>query len=79
MSAKRKTYWNSNHRWTYIWIAITQITSPTRVYELAHGILEAHNKDHAIMHALKKHGIIRSSEGKRHHHHHHHSDSPEQS
>lgn len=74
MATKKRTYWNSNHRWTYIWIAIKHFTTPTRVYELAHGNIEVHQNDRKIMHSLKVRGIISRMSGSEHgHHHHHHS------
>ena len=55
---KSSSYWNSKHRWTYIWIALKHWTSPTKVYNLAHGELEMHGVDRPIMHDLKEKGII---------------------
>ena len=49
---------NSPHKWIYIWIAIKHLTTPTRVYRLAHGTLDSHHKDRPIMHDLKEYDII---------------------
>lgn len=54
-----KTYWNSTHKWTYIRIALKHFTTPTRVYELAHGIREMHSADRGIMHDLAEAKIVR--------------------
>ena len=53
-----RNYINSPHKWTYIWIAVLHFTTPTRVYNLAHGKLKMHKKDHSIMHDLKEYDII---------------------
>lgn len=53
-----KDYMNSPHKWIYIWIAIKHLTTPTRVYRLAHGTLDSHHKDRPIMHDLKEYDII---------------------
>lgn len=73
-----KTYRESSHKWTYIWIAIKHWCTPTKVYKLAHGYVDMHEEDRPIMHDLKTHGIIHkkgSGNGHHHHHHHHHSSS----
>ncbi|MCR5313753.1 MAG: hypothetical protein K6E54_08980 [Bacteroidaceae bacterium] len=58
-----RNYKNSPHKWTYIWIALKHFTTPTRVYKLAHGILEMHKKDRSIMHDLKEYDIIHHKKG----------------
>ena len=60
-----KTFWGSKHKWTYIWIAIKHFTTPTKVYELAHGIRDMHSKDRPIMHDLSSAGIIHKSRHRR--------------
>jgi len=52
------TYKQSNHKWTYIWLAIKHRTTPTHVYNLAHSKEDMHEKDRGIMHDLKVKGII---------------------
>lgn len=54
---KRGSFLKSSHKWTYIWIAIKNGTTPSHVYDLAHG-KEIHEKDHSIMHDLVKYKII---------------------
>lgn len=58
-----KTYRNSPNKWTYIWIAVKHLTTPSRVYGLAHGTIEMHNKDRSIMHDLKEYDIIHHKSG----------------
>ena len=53
-----KSYKDSPHKWTYIWLAIKHLTSPQKIYDLAHGTLEMHRKDRKIMHDLKEYDII---------------------
>lgn len=57
-----KTYLDSKHKWTYIKIALKHFTTPTRVYELAHGIRKMHSCDRKIMHDLAEAKIIRRKE-----------------
>lgn len=59
-------YWGSRHKWTYIRIAIKHFTTPTRVYELAHGIREMHSADKAIMHDLAEAKIIHRRKSRGH-------------
>lgn len=61
-----KSFLSSRHTWDYIVIAIKHFTTPQRVYDLAHGIKKAHEKDSKIMHDLIEAGII-------HHRHSSHS------
>lgn len=63
-----RNFLDSSNRWIYIKIAILNGTTPWRVYRLAHGAEEFHEKDQKIMHDLKEAKIIHH-----HHHHHHHS------
>lgn len=67
-----RNFLDSSNRWTYIKIAIKNGTTPWRVYRLAHGSDECHEKDQKIMHDLKEAKIIRHHHS---HHHHHHSDN----
>ncbi len=53
-----KSYKQSKHKWTYIRIAWKHFTSPSKVYELAHGA-EYDSKDRAILHDLAKAKIVR--------------------
>ena len=54
------SYKTSSHKWTYIWIAVKHFTTPTRVYQLAHG-KQYHKKDLKIMHDLRAYGIMHHS------------------
>ncbi len=58
-----KSYRQSPHMWTYIWIGLKHFTSPQKVYDLAHGVLEMHKKDRPIMHDLKEYDIIHHKKG----------------
>jgi len=53
-----KSYKQSRHKWTYIWIALKHFTTPQRVYDLAHGTIDNHKKDRPVMHDLKEYDII---------------------
>ena len=60
-----KNFWGSQHKWTYIKIAIKHFTTPTRVYELAHGKRETHRADMGIMHDLAEAKIVHRRKSKR--------------
>lgn len=51
-------FWQSSHRWTYVSIAMQHLTSPMHVFDLAHGNADFQEEDEAIMHSLRKAGIV---------------------
>ena len=57
-----KSFWSSHHRWAYLVIAIKHMTTPSKVYQIAHGSCEVDShKEHQIMTELQKRHIVRKS------------------
>lgn len=58
--AKAKTFWYSNHKLLYLYLAIRYRISPLRVCELAHATLddEYSLKDEMVLDQLYDRGII---------------------
>ena len=64
---------SSTHRKDYILLSLKFLTTPTHVYELAHGKSAQNLRDEKILHELCELGIIHRHRK----HHHHHEDSEE--
>lgn len=57
-----KKFSQSKNKLKYLMIALKHWTTPQRVFRLAHGYEEFHEKDRPIMHDLKEAQLIHSSD-----------------
>jgi hypothetical protein len=57
---RRANFWDSHHRWTYIWIGIRTMTHPNKVWMLAHDVEAPMHRGtrKKIYHLLNKASII---------------------
>jgi hypothetical protein len=58
---KKKTWYNSSNRWIYLRVAFICLTTPSRVYELAHKSHSANMREKAIRGRLIEAGVMGNS------------------